>query len=223
MRYLNNRAAFRCEGFSLLEMLVVLLLVSMLAGLLMQGFIYMSGVYGAVERRQKMSNSQQLLRDWLKGSVQGIVNNVDGRFASRVPFEGDQDYFRAISFKPLASVDFQGPTRTYAAYKIEWRLEHSAQTLRLMYGEALLAGGEWQWYVLREWPGAEASWRYWSNGQWYESFPVQGVGMDMGSQQLYLPSGIALTVKGLRVPFEVFIALNSNPARYRPPQEYGGF
>ncbi|WP_250657382.1 prepilin-type N-terminal cleavage/methylation domain-containing protein [Alkalimarinus coralli] len=212
----------RNSGFTLLEMLVVVLLVALLSSVLMQGFVYMAGIYGAVERRQDLARSQYLLEGWLRDSIQGMVNGVDGPVGKGVRFEGDETSFKGISLEPLVGLEGQGGAtdgislpHVRVPHKIEWRLEQTVDAVKLRYGESIVTGERWQWYNVREWKAAEASLSYWYNGRLITNFPEKShSGTDGG---MLLPSGVVLTVRGVRTNFSVFIALNSNPKKYRSP------
>lgn len=212
----------RNAGFTLLEMLVVVLLVALLSSVLMQGFVYMAGIYGAVERRQDVARSQYLLEGWLRDSVQGMVNGIDGPAGKGVRFEGDESSLKGISLEPLVGLGDKGGAtdglhlpHVRVPHKIEWRIEQTVDSVKLRYGESIVTGERWQWYNVREWKAAEASLSYWYNGRLITSFPEKRQSeMDGGMQ---LPAGVVLTVRGVRTNFSVFIALSSNPKKYRSP------
>lgn len=205
----------RRRGFTLLEMLVVILLVSLLASLMMQGFIYMAGIYSTVERRQTQLQTQELLEGWLRDSVQGLINGIDGDLSGAAEFIGEESFFSGISLTPL------GYSAAGAPYPVEWRLEQNDSVLRLLYGETA-PGTETQWYILREWPNAQASWSYFYNGEWYRSFPERRRSA-INPNEPALPDAIALSVVGLRQPFDMIIAVNGANAVYRAPTIEGMF
>lgn len=221
MKYLLTRPrVYTSSGFTLLEMIVVLLLVSMLSGMLMQGFVYMSGVYSAVERRRSFAQSQRLLEGWLRNSIQGVVNGVDGQVGRDIQFEGEEFSLRGISFSPLVGQTSSSGYRVGGAHKIEWRLKKEGETLTLLYGEAPIAGNL-KWYTVKTWLHSSASWRYWDDGQWIAEYPT--VGRFDESEGGRLPAGVLLEVKGGREPFSMFVAMSNNSGRYRKPAIIGVF
>lgn len=223
IKHIKTRSiAAKTAGFTLLEMLVVVLLVALLSGVLMQGFVYMAGIYGAVERRQDLARSQYLLEGWLRDSVQGVVNGVDGPAGKDVFFEAEETFFRGISLAPLVGLRGGGNTtngshlpQVRVPHKIEWRIEQADDTVKLKYGESIITSELWQWYNIREWRAAEASLSYWHNGRLLSRFPERRPSQT--GKRALLPSGVVLTVRGVRVDLSVFAALNSNPQKYRSP------
>lgn len=199
------------RGFTLLEMLVVILLVSLLASLMMQGFIYMSGTYQTVERRQLRAQQQELFEGWLRDSIHGIVNGVDGTWGKDNQFSGDSASFSGISLGSLAGEPSGTPI------KIVWSLEKkNAQTL-LRYGEAPLTGGAMTWYTLKEWPSTvSASWQYLHDGEWLSSFPTQ-TSIFARDKKAVLPRAISLYVNSVPIPIELIVSVRGNPNAYVPP------
>lgn len=204
-------------GFTLLEMLVVVLLVSLLASLLMQGFVYMSGTYHAVERRQARAQQQELLEGWLRDSVHGIVNGVDGEFGKDALFSGDASSFSGVSLSPLAGLHQGFPT------KISWSIEREGNQIFLRYGEAPLTGGVMNWHIIKAWPSTvSASWFYQHEGEWLESFPRQ-TSVFKRDEKNVLPRAIGLRVDTVPLPIELIVSVRANSNVYAPPVIEGIF
>jgi|GEM_PF-988761 len=201
----------RSQGFTLLEMLVVVLLVSLLASLLMQGFVYMSGTYHAVERRQLQAQQQELLEGWLRDSIHGVINGVDGEFDKNNQFSGDSTSFSGLSLGSLGGWPSGTPI------KIVWSLEQKNGLVLLRYGEAPISGGQMRWYTLKEWPGTvSASWQYLHDGQWLSAFPSK-TSIFVRNKKTALPRAISLHVDTVPIPIELIISVRSNPNVYVPP------
>jgi hypothetical protein len=79
---------------------------------------------------------------------------------------------------------------------------------------------QWRWFTIREWPFAEADFQYLYNGQWLGEFPPA---RSFNEVPPLLPQGIAISIRGLRIPFDLFVATKSASSAYYPPREYGGF
>lgn len=211
MSFSIKPALGRLCGFTLLEMLVVILLVSLLASLMMQGFIYMSGTYQTVERRQLRAQQQELFEGWLRDSIHGVVNGVDGTLGKDNQFSGDAVSFSGISLGSLAGQPPGTPI------KIIWSLEQKNAQIALRYGEAPLTGGAITWYTVKEWPGTvSASWQYLHNGQWLSSFPPQA-SVFARDKKAVLPRAISLHVNSVPVPIELIVSVRSSPNIYTPP------
>lgn len=200
------------SGFTLLEMLVVVLLVSLLASLLMQGFIYTSGIYKSVERRQALAQREELLNGWLRDSVHGLINGADGEEAKKVYFSGNQDGFSGMSLGALSG-RFPG-----LPVIITWSIERTPDRSLLVYEETPLYGGFAERYVIRDWPDSrmEISWRYLQGGAWQQSFPDRASAFKRDNKNL-LPQAISLQVDSVPAPVEIVIAVRANPLRYMPP------
>lgn len=199
-------------GFTLLELLVVMLLVSLLSALLMQGFIFLSSVYSSVHRKQVSEQTRQLTEGWLRDSVKSLVNGVDAPSASQRVFLGDAQRFDGIALRSLHGLP--GPIN------ISWRLENTGESLQVFYGEAPLGGAITNWILVREWPFASGYWVYGEGGQWLAQFPP-AKGLQHLKLQPVLPETIALIVDGDNNQTSVIVALDSNKWPYQPPKIQG--
>jgi general secretion pathway protein J len=219
MSFLTRICRSKSVGFTLLEMLVVVLLISLLASLLMQGFIYTSGIYKSVERRQGFALRDQLLNGWLRDSIHGLVNGADGRAAEKIYFSGNQDGFSGIS---LGSLTGRSPGLPVVC---AWSIERTSTSSLLVYTESsLYGGGEGTKYIVREWsdPQINAHWQYLQDGEWRTEFPVRTSVFKRDDKNL-LPRAIALYVDTLPVPLEIIISVRSSPIHYAPPTVEGIF
>ena len=88
----------RRGGFTVMEMLAVLTLVSLLGTLLVQGLGFFAARYEAVKRSHRDVDSFALWQHWFAATVNGIV--PVGVRARR--FRGDATAFSGTSLQPLA-------------------------------------------------------------------------------------------------------------------------
>ena len=88
----------RRGGFTVMEMLAVLTLVSLLGTLLVQGLGFFAARYEAVKRSHRDVDSFALWQHWFAATVNGIV--PVGVRARR--FRGDATTFSGTSLQPLA-------------------------------------------------------------------------------------------------------------------------
>ena len=208
MRYSTERV----RGFTLLEMLVVLLIVSLVSALLMQGFLYMAGIYGVVDRKQKVMQVNQLSGGWLADSVQGLVNGVDGAAwvaYSGKPFSGTEQGFEGVGLAALTTAG-----GVVSPLIVEWRLVgDSSGGLSLVYGEQRLGRSEEDRHVVRSWPRASGRFSYYSAGKWYERFPIGGEGARI------LPDAIRIEVDALRAPLQLIVRPGASASIYYAPRK----
>ena len=97
-----DHEAFRSEqGLTLVEMLVVLVLVSLLGTLLIQGVGFFLGQYATVTRVHRESSVDTLRQHWFATTVQAMVPS---RVESR-RFAGDALAFEGVTLQPLVAED----------------------------------------------------------------------------------------------------------------------
>ena len=88
----------RARGFTVMEMLAVLALVSLIGTLLVQGLGFFAARYDAVKRKHRAADSSALWQHWFATTVGGIV--PVGVRARR--FRGDASTFAGTTLQPLA-------------------------------------------------------------------------------------------------------------------------
>lgn len=208
MRYSTERV----RGFTLLEMIVVLLIVSLVSALLMQGFLYMAGIYSVVDRKQKLMQVNQLSGGWFADSVRGLVNGVDGvAWIARAekPFSGTEQGFEGISLTALSTAG-----GVVSPLLVEWQLvSDSSGGLSLVYVEHRLGRNEEDRRIVRDWPRASGHFSYYSAGQWYGRFPVDG------KTARILPDAIRLEVESLRAPLQLIVRPGAATSTYHAPHK----
>lgn len=114
------------KGFSLLEMLVVLILTSMITGILMQGLhlaFRLQTHFG-----KELFNTQQgeMYKQWFRQTVNGLMPEyADGKYK----FKGSQREFSGMTLSPL-------DTAVEALVPFAWRLAFEPKTgeTQLQYG-----------------------------------------------------------------------------------------
>lgn len=212
--------ANRQQGFTLLEMIVVLLLVGMISAMLMQGFIYVAGIFNSVERRQQYWQQQTLQRAWLQESVRSLTNGVDGPLAEGLFFNGDEQGFTGLALHGLSYAGGVGrPTR------IQWQLQADEQRgLLLSYREIKLhqAGARPEdnpWYTVARWPEGQGRFRYFSQGSWYERFS----GRPLADQDNpVLPELIVLDIEAGPRSVAIWVSTAASSSSYEAPYVSSG-
>lgn len=147
----------KSRGFSLLEALVTLVIVSLVATVLMQSLLYVLGMRERVLRVDREGRTAVLHERWFRDSVgAAIADRPDGRS----PFVGDASVLRFLSLSPLQG---QG------AWPVEWRLDEGQGGQRALN----YAQGEDAWPVLPPVLG-DARFEYLDGrGQWHPGWPLE--------------------------------------------------
>jgi len=219
-RSFRESGAARQRGFTLLEMMVVLLLVGMISAMLMQGFIYVAGIFSSVERRQQHWQQQMLQRSWLQESVRSLTNGVDGPLAQPYFFHGDEHGFTGLAQHGLSYAG--GVARPV---RIQWQLERDGERgLLLLYreirlGQTVANPKDNPWYTVARWPQAQGGFNYYSQGEWQARFSGRPL---PGQVNPVLPDLILLTIDAESRSLEVRIATTASPSPYEPPREPSG-
>jgi general secretion pathway protein J len=180
------------RGVTLLEMLVVMVIVSLVATMMMQGFGFTMGVYQRVVQSQKDTYREILVVSWLRQTLANLVSPRE----SDALVKGEATQISGLTFQPLVSSD-KGKTA------IQWRLAAESSTSRLYYRELD------QEFLVYTWQQqAEARFQYMDTHQeWHDHWPP-----DTATEQ-QIPTAVRLSVgdqfytvqSANRVKAEVFI------------------
>lgn len=205
-------------GFTLLEMMVVLVLVGLISAMLMQGFVYVAGIFSSVESRQQYWQQQLLQRSWLQESVSSLTNGVDGPLAKPYFFQGDNQGFTGLALQGLSYAGGVGrPVR------IQWRLhtesataELSLQYRELKLGEDYSGTDDQPWYTVVRWQAAAASFDYYSQERWQAQFSGRPVS---NAPSPRLPELVRLRVEAGPRSLELWMAVASYSGDYLPPED----
>ena len=143
------------KGLSLMEMLVVLVLVSLMATLLVQGTMFLYGNYARVSDRFTALQSGQLPNRWYRESVSRLVASLDDNFA----MTGRADFFEGYTLAPV--------TKPHGSLtNVRWRVSEEDGIVSLTVSQ----NGEPPLEV-RRWRGRDARFVYYVDhrekvGQW---------------------------------------------------------
>jgi prepilin-type N-terminal cleavage/methylation domain-containing protein len=177
------------RGFSLLEALVTLVIVSLVATVLMQSLLYAMGLRERVLRVDREGRTGVLHERWFRDSVAAAVaDRPDG--AS--PFVGDAASVRFLSQSPLDGV---------GARPVAWRLEDDVRGLKaLVYAQA---GDEWT--VLSS-TLSEGRFEYLdTRGEWHTAWPLEARADEL------LPRAVRLTAAHNGRPLLWWVAVSAGP------------
>ena len=177
------------RGFTLLEMLVTLVIVSLLMALLMQTLLYALQLRTRILEQQWRQQAVVLQEYWFRSSSAALAPGKKDQ-PERV-FAGDRSGFRGLSLAPLLG-DLGIPIR------IEWRLETDAAGVTLRYRQ----GEDEQGWVIAQWEGTEAGFRYRDDtGQWSERWPPAGLAVSTTEPTVpQLPTAIRLDLTKTEAP-----------------------
>lgn len=208
----------RQAGFTLLEMMVVLVLVGLISAMLMQGFVYVAGIYGSVERRQQQWQQQMLQRAWLKESVRSLTNGVDGALAQSYFFQGDEQGFSGLALQGLSYAGGVG-----RPLRVQWLLERDAEqgVLYLRYRELKLGQeqtgpDENPWYEVGRWPQGQGQFSYYSQGSWAGRFSGRAINESDVSPRM--PELVRLQVETGARSLDIWLATAVTALPYESPE-----
>lgn len=149
------------RGFTLMEMLAVLTLVSLLGTLLVQALGFFAARYDAVKRSQREAGAVALAQHWFATAVGGIVPvGVRER-----KFRGDGSTFAGTTLQPLAGA-------SGVPAEVRWTVARGTSSVVYREHGLAAAAGEIAW-PLRV-PGEDSlSFQYAdAQGRWHDEWPV---------------------------------------------------
>ncbi|MCP8464764.1 prepilin-type N-terminal cleavage/methylation domain-containing protein [Pseudomonas sp. ZM23] len=168
------------RGFTLLELLVVLVLTSFITVLLMQGMAYVAKVNETFLLEGQQRQARELVFGWFIDSVAAISAPERGGGSGR--FRGDAKSFEAVT---LASVDRREGVPVAFAFRLDATRDAPTQDADLVYVRRLEAN---RWPLLQL-PG-DAQFEYLDSlGAWHENWPPSSALVDS------LPEAVALSSK----------------------------
>jgi general secretion pathway protein J len=172
MRPFSKSLIGQQRAFTLIEMLVVLIIVSLIVTVVMQGFGYTLGLYQRVVGAQKVAYEQVLSYQWFTRSLQAQV----AKRPKDRSLEGSNVELSTYSFRPLI-----GPQGLKTM--IAWELQSTSEGLALRYKEHEIS------FIVQRWPQAIGKFEYLDDeGNWQETWPVKE------SAESPLPDAIRLVV-----------------------------
>ena len=157
MRAIRPRS--QALGLTLIEMLVVLVLVSLLGTLLVQGTGFFLGKYAAVKRVHRESSLAALSQHWFISSVQAMVpSRVEAR-----RFAGDASSFEGVTLQALAA-------EPGLPVRARWSIEADGASEAVVYAQE---DGK-SWTVLDADHEGGLAFQYAdSTGLWHDRWPVE--------------------------------------------------
>ena len=153
----HGRSRVTALGLTLIEMLVVLVLVSLLGTLLLQGTGFFLGKYATVKRVHREASLATLRQHWFISTVQAMVPSlVEAR-----RFAGDASSFEGVTLQALAAEPGM-PVRA------RWSIDVDGASEVVVYAQE---GGA-PWTVLTADDEGLAFQYADSAGQWHDHWPI---------------------------------------------------
>lgn len=172
----------RNYGFTLLEMLVTLVVVSLVAGVLSQALFQLSRIERLLEGGQLRSMADAVRANWVRSAIESLL---PGEAGSSDRLSGSERELEGLS----ADVPML-PAPGLAKLHLRLEFDAAAGTTQLqLLDSAVFLGKEANApVVLLSWPGREGRFRYRDDaGMWHENWPVP-----LQSSESGLPRAIVL-------------------------------
>lgn len=156
-KIMRQRDAAR--GFTLLEMLVVLVLVALVVGMVFEGLGRVADLRFRLARHLDGALDGAIVGSWFRTSVAAMLPAQEG---APDAFKGGPTELSGLTLQPLDQP-------TGAAVSFAWRLapEQSSGLTRLSY-----RGADGSWREIAAWPGSGARFLYAGpDGEWRDEWP----------------------------------------------------
>ena len=143
----NNRRTGARSGFTLLEMLVVLVIVGLVSAMLFEALVRLNDVRGRLSPFLSTSERVGLMNGWFRNAVNGLVPDV---LRGPHAFTGDARHFSGLTLAPFDG-DPGGPTP--CKWELDYDVNHDRTTLRYI-------GYDDKVQELRSWRGSKIEFGY---------------------------------------------------------------
>jgi prepilin-type N-terminal cleavage/methylation domain-containing protein len=160
----------RNRGFTLLEMLITLMIVSLVAGIVWQAMGQLARVERLLEQGQMQSLAQAVRGEWLRSAFASLL---PGTAQTHDRFQGSSTELSGLSAEaPVWPV----PGLAFFRLRLEYDAVSNTTALRVS-GEATLPDMAPDAYItLLSWPGRDGKLSYLDEGgQWQDAWPPSGL------------------------------------------------
>jgi prepilin-type N-terminal cleavage/methylation domain-containing protein len=168
----------KSRGFTLLEMLVVLVITALISALLFQGLAYMTALRARFLGQLESLQAGVLQEYWFRSASAGLVAEYPDIEQAHL-FKGETRRFEGLS---LAGLDTpQGVPAPFA-----WELAEQGRDTLLRYVTA--SGEAW---IVAQWPGSAEGFAYLDDaGEWHRQWPPSS-----GLEPPQLPVALSLSAR----------------------------
>ena len=157
----------RRPGFTLLEMLVTLVVVSLVAGLLGQAMFQLSRIERLLEGGQLSSMADAVRADWIRSAIESLLPGEEGSSERLVGSERELEGLSA----DVPMLPAPGLARLHL--RLAFDAAAGATQLQLLDSFAALGQETSEPVVLLSWPGRDGRFRYLDDtGVWQEQWPL---------------------------------------------------
>jgi prepilin-type N-terminal cleavage/methylation domain-containing protein len=174
---------WRPKGFTLLEMLITLMIVSLVAGIVWQAMGQLVRVERLLEQGQMQSLAQAVRAEWVRSALASLL---PGSPKTHDRFQGSATALRGISAEAPV-----WPAPGLALLQLRLQYDPAGNTTALqIQGEVSPAGNATDRYTtLLSWPGREGKFSYLDEkNQWQDAWPPAGLGKPVAA----LPRAVSL-------------------------------
>ncbi len=153
----QRRAAKPQKGFTVIEMLVVLVLTAILVSIMFEGLGRVADLRVRLVRHLDGALDESIVGSWFRGSIASMTPDLAG---APDAFRGNATEMSGLTLKPVE-------LPAGAATAFAWRVQSERATTRLSY-----RGADGQWREIAAWAGAEARFFYAGpDGEWRSDWP----------------------------------------------------
>ena len=162
-----RQRARRGRGFTLLEMLVTLVVVSLVAGVLGQALFQLARIERLLEGGQLSSMADAVRANWVRSAIEFLLPGEEGSSERLVGSERELEGLSAdVPMLPA-------PGLAKLHLRLEFDAAAGATQLQLLDSAAFLGKEANAPVVLLSWPGREGRFRYLDDaGVWHENWPL---------------------------------------------------
>ena len=162
-----RQRARRSRGFTLLEMLVTLVVVSLVAGVLGQALFQLARIERLLEGGQLSSMADAVRANWVRSAIEFLLPGEEGSSERLVGSERELEGLSAdVPMLPA-------PGLAKLHLRLEFDAAAGATQLQLLDSAAFLGKEANAPVVLLSWPGREGRFRYLDDaGVWHENWPL---------------------------------------------------
>ena len=158
MRVIVNQSS-KQAGFTLLEILVVMVVMALIMTLLMQGLSFVMQLRLRFNQQQQLYQRFDLQAYWFKSSSRALLADYADT-QNNYPFKGTASAFQGLS---IAALD----NSAGVPQRFSWRLQHKNQETFLQYRQ----DDQPYWTVMR-WAGNAGFFAFRDQaGEWHDSWP----------------------------------------------------